>query len=953
MLFPFIKHVPLRQKIVWMVLPIGILPLLVFGYVSYITVEKALLDQVDEQMTVIVRDLSQRIGSFHEKSEEQLIRGLSFFSLLLERNGTPAIKNDRLVFTSNDGDYVIQDSNEFVDQMLSMLGSQATIFQVRGDKAVRISTNIRLDNQMRAIGTFVSQAVYEQVVMKGLPYIGTADVVGNAYMSVYEPILAENGDVIGILFVGIAENSLFGSVLADVAGIRLGDTGHIFILDGKGQWILKPNNYTHKHDLSSDFRQKITSNTFSSAGEKISVLKDINNDGHVIFHRRIPNTEWTVAAHVNLEEFRGPVLQARDFFAIMLVIFILFSYFIARSIGRYMALNAQRLIQVSDAMTAGQLKKAERDVQTLTNNHDSQDELVLVARSIQTAIHSITVRDAVISASEKRLQTLLDTSLDGIHILNLEGDLKQCSPSFMQLIGVSEHKLRLMNVKDWDESMSAESFPLFLEKLEQNETVFETRFRRITGEYIDVELMAHLVSIDNETFIYASARDITQRKEAEQKLTQQKMRLEATINGTNAGTWEWNLQTGEVRINEQWAHILGYTRSELKPLSIERFQKLALEKDIEGVKQAVRAHIYQNEDTFNAFCRFYRKDGKIVWVHGIGRVMSITDDGKPEWMFGTSLDVTKTKQQEREIAGARDKLMAIANATSAGIVALSSNAEVEFMNPVFHTLYGYRKPDLENWHQWLERAIPNEESREKILTIGQELSFTEVDHENYQHESFEVILTCKDKNQKNILLTMSNTGKEFVLTFSDISEQKRREASISYKAHHDVLTGLPNRALLRERLDHEIKRALRNQQLLCVAFIDLDGFKEVNDQYGHQAGDHVLQTCAQRLLSNIRDVDTAARLGGDEFALVLSEFHSKHDFEILFLRLLNSINADIEYKGHTLSVSCSIGASFLSHDPSIHYTQDSAQLIEQADKAMYNAKLSGKNQFTIFDINEH
>jgi diguanylate cyclase (GGDEF)-like protein len=184
-----------------------------------------------------------------------------------------------------------------------------------------------------------------------------------------------------------------------------------------------------------------------------------------------------------------------------------------------------------------------------------------------------------------------------------------------------------------------------------------------------------------------------------------------------------------------------------------------------------------------------------------------------------------------------------------------------------------------------------------------------------------------------------------VVTLSDISEQKRRQETIQYISQHDSLTGLPNRNLLSERLEWHVKQARRSKWQLCVCFLDLDGFKAINDQYGHSAGDRVLKEVARRLLNTVREVDTVARLGGDEFAMVLSEIEHRQDCLELFDRVLACVRHPVPYEGHELEVSASLGVAFFAQDIAV----DGDQLLRQADKAMYDAKLAGKNRCAIFD----
>ncbi len=177
-------------------------------------------------------------------------------------------------------------------------------------------------------------------------------------------------------------------------------------------------------------------------------------------------------------------------------------------------------------------------------------------------------------------------------------------------------------------------------------------------------------------------------------------------------------------------------------------------------------------------------------------------------------------------------------------------------------------------------------------------------------------------------------------------EQQRREFELI--AHFDPLTQLPNRALLADRMRQALMQSQRGGRKLALAFIDLDGFKAINDKHGHAAGDHVLTTLAQRMKQVLREGDTLARLGGDEFVALLLDLTDVAGTAPLLNRLLAAAAQPIRFGDVTLQVSASLGVSFHQQAQTI----DADQLLRQADQAMYQAKLAGKNRYHVFDA-EH
>lgn len=178
---------------------------------------------------------------------------------------------------------------------------------------------------------------------------------------------------------------------------------------------------------------------------------------------------------------------------------------------------------------------------------------------------------------------------------------------------------------------------------------------------------------------------------------------------------------------------------------------------------------------------------------------------------------------------------------------------------------------------------------------------------------------------------------------TDITDRKTYQQQLEHFAHFDQLTGLPNRMLLTDRLQQAMAQTVRSDTLLATVFIDLDGFKAVNDTYGHAQGDFLLQQLAQRIKTLLRQGDTLARVGGDEFIAVLQGLHSTADVAPVLTRILNDVAAPVISDNHTLQVSASIGVSFFSQTEQLSLDQ----LISQADDAMYSAKQQGKNQYAI------
>jgi PAS domain S-box/diguanylate cyclase (GGDEF) domain len=197
--------------------------------------------------------------------------------------------------------------------------------------------------------------------------------------------------------------------------------------------------------------------------------------------------------------------------------------------------------------------------------------------------------------------------------------------------------------------------------------------------------------------------------------------------------------------------------------------------------------------------------------------------------------------------------------------------------------------------------------------------------------------------QASCVLGAGGTVERMVGTVQDITDRKETEARLAHLAHHDSLTSLPNRMLLRDRISQAISYGRRHNRLVAVLFLDLDRFKRINDSLGHDVGDRLLQVIAERLRKSVRDGDTVARLGGDEFAIALTDVADVDDVAKVAHKLLTAINQSIHLNGREYYATASIGISLFPHDGG-----DVETLLKNADTAMYEAKEAGRNDYRFF-----
>ncbi|HXD45955.1 MAG TPA: EAL domain-containing protein [Pseudolabrys sp.] len=216
--------------------------------------------------------------------------------------------------------------------------------------------------------------------------------------------------------------------------------------------------------------------------------------------------------------------------------------------------------------------------------------------------------------------------------------------------------------------------------------------------------------------------------------------------------------------------------------------------------------------------------------------------------------------------------------------------------------------------------------------------------------SDEHVLNTPGKGQrivtsKRLLMRDAEGAPQYMLTvIEDITERKQSEKRIAHLAHHDALTGLPNRVLFREQLEQSLKRVRSHGNRLALLYLDLDRFKGVNDTLGHPVGDELLKEVAQRLRGCVGDADFVARLGGDEFAIVRDDFETPDDITALVTRILVAMSAPYDIGGHNLVTEATIGVALAPEDAS-----DPDELLKNADLAMYGAKSDGRGTYRFFE----
>lgn len=259
--------------------------------------------------------------------------------------------------------------------------------------------------------------------------------------------------------------------------------------------------------------------------------------------------------------------------------------------------------------------------------------------------------------NQERVRRLYETTPAIMHSIDASGRLLTVSDRWLEVLGYHrEEVIGRFSSEFLTEASRLKARAVLPEFFRTGHCeLVEYQLVSSRGEIIDVLLSATLErdSEGRPVRTMAIMEDVTLRRLAERRLAEEKRRLGYIIEGTQAGTWEWNVQTGETRFNERWAEIIGYTLSEMQPVSIDTWMKHAHPDDLQSSGEALHAHFDGKSDAYDFEARMRHKDGHWVWVHDRGKVITRTPDGKPEWMFGTHQDITLRKIQEDALRKSR------------------------------------------------------------------------------------------------------------------------------------------------------------------------------------------------------------------------------------------------------------------------------------------------------------
>ncbi len=460
----------------------------------------------------------------------------------------------------------------------------------------------------------------------------------------------------------------------------------------------------------------------------------------------------------------------------------------------------------------------------------------------------------------------------------------------------------------------------------------ETSYLRADGEWLNVSRTVIRLDSHPDSLIVCAIPSGHLRR-IENELADTSARLRATLEATADGILLLDKDGSIVNMNRQFARIWHIPEDTLLSRNDPGiFEILAARmREPEAYKQRLAEIRHDSDDeTYDLLTlgdgRFLERKSRPAKLGKqiIGRVFSFTD-----------ISENKAKETRLRLAAS------VFSHAHEGIVITDETGNIVDVNTTFSRITGYAREDVIGQNPRFLKS--GRQGEDFYRAMWSELV-------NYGHWEGEVWNRHKDGSIYAQRLSITavqdaiDAPLHYVALTSDITELKEHQRQLEHMAHYDALTGVPNRVLLADRLNQALAHARRNQRGLALVYLDIDGFKEVNDIHGHETGDQLLITIARRLRDTLRESDTLARLGGDEFVAVLTDLGDAAESEAILARLLAAAATPISVRQNTFQLSASLGVTLFPQDGG-----DADTLLRHADQAMYQAKQAGRNRYHLFD----
>ena len=530
--------------------------------------------------------------------------------------------------------------------------------------------------------------------------------------------------------------------------------------------------------------------------------------------------------------------------------------------------------------------------------------------------------------SADRWSTLVDGTRDGFVRLDGSGNIVDVNQRICDFTGLGRADLLGRSIGLFDHDIDERGIEELFARARRERTVqFSSRLGPVGGPSIPVEVsLTFDPGADGQFFAFA--RDVSEQVRMHETAQRSATQFDAVLSTAQDGFVFVDLEGRVVDTNDRYAELSGYDRDELREMSLSQLNAVDTP---DGVGERVTLAEREGSALFQTWHR--RKDGT-VWPVEVSVTYVDIDGGR---LLGFVRDLTDRYEAERTVRVAAERYRALLAGSNDGFARTTLNGTIVEVNGRLAQILGTTEEAL------IGTSIGDHDADGTASGYFQDLL-----HGGPASRQF---VAARMRRADGSVLPVEidvgfapSDGGQIFAFIRDVSERVEAERKIEFLAYNDALTGLPNRAGFSHLLADALERAAGDGRFVAVCYLDLDGFKPVNDRFGHEMGDAVLVRFAERLRETVRAHDTVARFGGDEFVVLVEDLASIEQVHEFAERLVAACETPLSVGDRRIHLSASIGITVSPADDG-----DEDVLLRHADQAMYRAKASGKNTYELFD----
>ncbi|MDM8350845.1 EAL domain-containing protein [Pseudomonas sp. sp1636] len=568
-----------------------------------------------------------------------------------------------------------------------------------------------------------------------------------------------------------------------------------------------------------------------------------------------------------------------------------------------------------------------RDIVTLTRNGDET-----IMRGLMVDISEAKQVEQALRLSEQKFASVFQQCPDILVIARrADGRLLDVNNAFEQQTGIPVSEALGKTASELNIWGIPDIGPTLLNLLQGKRLRnLEMPFQRRDGQRFIGLISAQAFQLVDTPALVIIVRDISQLKATQQQLLISEDKFAKAFHASPDGLLISRVRDGQlIEVNEGFSRITGYSSSEAAERSTLQLGIWANPADRARMIEQIGLHGRVRD--LSAPIR--TRAGQIRLCELSAQPIQVGDE---PCLLTIARDITERQAMQEKLQQAAT----VFESTAEGVMITDPQQRIVAVNRAFSAITGFSEAEVLG-------------QTPRLLASGQHDSafYSAMWHQLEDEGHWQGEIWNKRKNAEifpewltiNAVCNQAQQTTHFVAVFADISSLKHAQARLDHQAHHDPLTGLPNRMLFETRLHAALDDAQTDDRQGAILFLDLDRFKHINDSLGHPVGDQLLKSIAIRLKEQLRDIDTVARLGGDEFILLLPGLHQTDDAKLVANKLLACFSPPFQVDDHQFYISASIGISLYPEDG-----LDVATLVKNADAAMYRAKAKGRNRVEMY-----